>query len=1176
MTFSKTTISVLAIAGGMCLMCGAVGTPVIGGHAIIAGKPDSVCFDDHAGRSYTPDGSPALTTAQWPGDFNGDGDVDLDDFEDFEACLTGPSELISPECEVGDFDMDGDVDILDATMFFEVFSRGAMHSRQPRSRSGVNIDVLANGSDSITVLPGAQVDYEVVAELSDTANEGLAFVGFDLVFDGGDLPQADTPTSPPMNNFVKPEGITNPAGFGGTTDVPGWEGALVQVGGGQNTIKNTPDNADFPIGTVITGVGQPGAPVVVASGTFTAPVTPDTYTLAATNVFASVIKDDETGTPFWAIESAAVGTVTSVTITVSEFEDCNDNGVPDDEDIANCPPGELWCADCNENTVPDECEPDSDGDGIPDECESTGPDAIIADLQSVRRFGRVGDITAYSSGINVCNVGDERVSWIAHTNAHPGCVQGMYRLKDDRFEQIGMGWMWHGFYAVSQSFCGPCYDPTDGSSLGVGCSNPDSASLLGVQNNMSLRSDVNAHTGYFPYPPTWGEWEELIDKRIQVHDADLDPDLNDGALYFVESHFIAADEAAAENSNNNTSHRPVVVNESEPNVFTVLPTGITQREQPAIRAWQDADSSVVETDVQVPGEGLFIAAVKSRDLGDGFWRYEYAVQNVNSDRSCQSFSVPLPEGSVITNVGFHDVDYHSGEIYDLTDWAVTVEDDAITWATESYDVNPNANALRFDTLYNFYFDANVEPAPIVITLGLFKPGFPADVAINTIGPSLDMIDCNGNGIADACDIDCGAPDCSPPCGGSADCNDNGVPDECEPDCNENGVADECDIANCPPGELWCADCNENTVPDGCEPDCDGDGIPDDCDTWDDTDDDGIYDCYDLCSCTPIPCVCPEYDRCCWPSGICIDNFPRDVCIEQGGTPDCVEPLCEDGCLIALPDCNNNGIADVRDITCGPGEDCAPPCGGSQDDNGNGIPDECECVPVDAPMPENPVVAKNRYLSLQAANPGCMTALRVTLVSMPADPPHYDFTYANGWTMWAGPPHEYCENSAQTVPPLEGCGPAPGLDSLTMWAAQLQCEPHYTDWGLLGAVHLYDKAIVPSGTYVIQALGDACDDTVEDNYSTPLTVVTSQWGDIVGDFIRGEWSPPDSNIGVLDYAAIVDKFKNLPAAPRKARADIAGEPPAGVPDQLANFLDISYAIEAFRGLPYPFDGPSGCP
>ena len=49
------------------------------------------------------------------------------------------------------------------------------------------------------------------------------------------------------------------------------------------------------------------------------------------------------------------------------IHDCNDNCIPDEEDIANCT-GSAWCGDCNTNGIPDGCEPDFDGDGLIDDC----------------------------------------------------------------------------------------------------------------------------------------------------------------------------------------------------------------------------------------------------------------------------------------------------------------------------------------------------------------------------------------------------------------------------------------------------------------------------------------------------------------------------------------------------------------------------------------------------------------------------------------------------------------------------------------------------------------------------------------------------------------------------------------------------------------------------------------
>ncbi len=572
--------------------------------------------------------------------------------------------------------------------------------------------------------------------------------------------------------------------------------------------------------------------------------------------------------------------------------------------------------------------------GRPAGTTAEGSDVIVADLQSIIRYGRVGDITAYAVGTTACNIGTERASWISYTNDHPVIIQNLYRLKDGHFEQIGMSWVKHGFYAVSQSLCTPCNDPTDGSALGVGCSDPYSAALNGVQTNMSPRATVNAHTGYFPYP--WNDFppqDPTIDRRVQVHDADLDPARNANALYFMEGHYVNADDAVAGNGDNNASYRRIALIEPEPLTYTfvVRPEWSTQRGQPAVRAWADHDPEVVETDIRVPGEGLFILAAKAWAVEPGIWRYSYALQNLNSDRSARAFHVPLPPGAQVMNVYFHDIDHHSGEPFDNTDWTVAVDETGITWSTDPYDVNPNANALRFSSLFTFVFDSLAAPDPTTVTVTLFKPGFPEEVQARSIGPKLEVIDCNENGIPDNCDVSCASPDCAAPCGESADCNGNGVPDECERDCDQDGIPDQCEIEGCSPGDLSCADCNANGVPDGCEPDCDGNGIPDDCLPPGDDDGDGVDNCRDLCpQSTPSgACVCPALDRCCWDVTLCIMDYPRENCLAEGGTPDCIERPCRQGCL--LGDDDRDGDVDLHDTAVlqrcfsGEGNAATAPC-----------------------------------------------------------------------------------------------------------------------------------------------------------------------------------------------------------------------------------------------------------
>src|SRR5262249_25949478 len=136
--------------------------------------------------------------------------------------------------------------------------------------------------------------------------------------------------------------------------------------------------------------------------------------------------------------------------------------------------------------------------------------------------------------------------------------------------------------------------------------------------------------------------------------------------------------------------------------------------------------------VDIQGDGRFIVAVKAIDIGGGMRRFEYAVHNLNSDRSAQSFTVAVPAGATIQNPGFHDINYHSGEIWSGTDWTPTTASNGITWQTQTYAQSTTANALRWGTCYSFHFECS--QVPLTMTLGLFKPGTPASVTINHPAP----------------------------------------------------------------------------------------------------------------------------------------------------------------------------------------------------------------------------------------------------------------------------------------------------------------------------------------------------------------------------------------------------------------------------------------------------------
>ncbi len=370
---------------------------------------------------------------------------------------------------------------------------------------------------------------------------------------------------------------------------------------------------------------------------------------------------------------------------------------------------------------------------------SNGPDVIVGALSSVYKWGLVGSTCGYSIGTDSCNVGTAGLSWVASTNQHPVIGQNVYRLRSGRFEQVGMGWLKHGFLALNQSLCCTCQNPGGGSVLGVGCSDPYDAQLngnqagSGNQGGLGPRSEVNPVSGAFPYPyTTQGLSGDNIYKRVQIANADLDPAQNVGATWYAEGHYVAPDDATAGNGNNNTSWRPIAVGTFSSGWNLTL-TGATTRRQPAIRAWQLADPGVVLTDVQA--DGLFVVGSRATDNGNGTWHYEYAVYNMNSDRAAGQFRVPVGVGTTLTNIGFKDVNSHSGEPYSTVDWTSSTAGGAVTWSTQTFAQNQNANALRWGTLYNFRFDANVAPQSGNVTLTYFKPGTPTASSVTADVPS---------------------------------------------------------------------------------------------------------------------------------------------------------------------------------------------------------------------------------------------------------------------------------------------------------------------------------------------------------------------------------------------------------------------------------------------------------
>jgi hypothetical protein len=367
-----------------------------------------------------------------------------------------------------------------------------------------------------------------------------------------------------------------------------------------------------------------------------------------------------------------------------------------------------------------------------------GPDVTLSDIQSVQNHGLVGAVRAYTLGSHTCNIGNTNLFWTS--NGTPGLAMNLYQLHDGRLRQLGLSFVKTACCAGAQSGgCGTC-NGAGGSVLGAGCLDVYSASWNSQQGRLAPRSGINAFSGQFTsFPGTSGD---AAFKRLQVPQTELNIATHTGAQYFIEGVYVGSDDAPAGNGLNNATYKRATLDAS----YNLAPTpqiGGASTGIAAIRAWRDhglgvntPDLRVKVSQVNVPGEGQFWQACKVTDLGNGSYRYDYAVFNLNSDRSGGSFSIPVAGGVTVTDIGFHAPQYHSGEPYANAAWTAVRSAGEVRWATpQAFTENANSSALRWGTMYNFWFTANTAPATGNAALGLFKPYVPASVAFEVEVPS---------------------------------------------------------------------------------------------------------------------------------------------------------------------------------------------------------------------------------------------------------------------------------------------------------------------------------------------------------------------------------------------------------------------------------------------------------
>ena len=383
----------------------------------------------------------------------------------------------------------------------------------------------------------------------------------------------------------------------------------------------------------------------------------------------------------------------------------------------------------------------------------SGHDAALVETRGLQVNGRNGTYPNGESGlsatVDICNFGSNSINWFAPMNPdHPMYSSMIARDLGDRFEQISdWSYVKHGFASINGGVCGGCVGgPYPGNVLGLNCSDTYGASLNANTFYLGPPAEINPWTGgwnpvgsHFDmgFPPTGsmdGNRSNInvpggVTFRVRVKDQDM---IGGGAFYYG-LYVIVPHEPGSAKDNNGVTRR-----------FTPTWTGSnwsfsnnsgSQTVGSMLENWSGAKLASAGNGTDAMGnpinDGKFFVGMKvSGPNAMGLWHYEYAVHNRDNSRGANQFTIPVCPGTVVSNIGFHDIDDNAGN-----DWAGTQVMDEIVWTAMG------GGSLEWNQIYNFSFDADAGPltdGTVTLTQTRAGAGTPTvDVVIDTPGVQFD-------------------------------------------------------------------------------------------------------------------------------------------------------------------------------------------------------------------------------------------------------------------------------------------------------------------------------------------------------------------------------------------------------------------------------------------------------
>jgi hypothetical protein len=336
---------------------------------------------------------------------------------------------------------------------------------------------------------------------------------------------------------------------------------------------------------------------------------------------------------------------------------------------------------------------------------------------------------------------------------HPFLIWDMYRINaDGGIEQIGRSGVKHAWYTTNVGCAVPA-EAMDHHVLGRSCNDTYSTTNNNANQDLSFRSEI------VPATNQWGRCHSLFDpgcvgsntnsipaddgfvRRMVVNESQISSTVNPGATYLFDSWYLARQDINIYNSMGTISGTPtysggnwVFAGQSNYKLGSV-----TDR-------W--VENLPVNTTAQnvelVNKDGHTKVAVRVVDLGNGQWRYHYAVHNLDfsrpvtagaepnldviSNKGYDRFRVAIPEGVAVIDNRFSD-----GDLDSANDWSFSSSGGYLTWTA------PANQSLDWGSLYLFTVTTFSPPAAGSSELQPATAGFPSTYTVSSLAPTVGDI-----------------------------------------------------------------------------------------------------------------------------------------------------------------------------------------------------------------------------------------------------------------------------------------------------------------------------------------------------------------------------------------------------------------------------------------------------